>query len=79
MNILNSISGFLRDIVMVGVDAVLKIEEQITIKGLVFILWTLTVCYMMINEIPIMKSFGDLYMAVAAIYFGVGAYKYAKK
>lgn len=72
---LKDISGFMKDLAKIPADIYIEIEEKVSTKGLVLMAWTATICYMMVNNMVIPKSFGELYSIIIYAYFGVAAAK----
>ena len=79
MALLGEVSGFIRDIARIPVDAYIDIERSASTKGIILIMWTGTICYAILSGVSLPAGFGDLYTNIAYIYFGVGAAVYGSK
>ncbi len=70
---LKDISGFVKDVAMIPAEMYVLIESRVSTKGLVVVIWTATICYLMAVGGSIPQGFGDLYSIIIGAYFGVAA------
>ena len=70
MNI-KEIVDAIKEIAMIPADFYVKIEKEVTSRGIVVVMLTGTVCYMMVTGMKVSQSFVDFYTLIIGAYFGL--------
>ena len=57
-------------VAMIPVDAIIKLEKAISVRGIVFLFWTFMIGWFYLNGIHLPPQMGELYQAYALFYIG---------
>jgi hypothetical protein len=60
----------IKKVLMALPDAYVEIEKTVSTRGIIVVIMTCTVCYMVASKISVSEGFGKFYELVLSVYFG---------